>query len=122
MRRNSPSPVFTEILELRARGMRRAQTPSEALLWQQLRAKRLGVVFRRQVVLVRYVVDFCAPSRKLIVEVDGTYHARACFARKDARRDRVLVRLGYRVVRIPAELVMRDVEAAVALVRGALEQ
>ena len=122
MRRNNFSPVFTEILELRARGMRHAQTPSEALLWQQLRAKRLGVVFRRQLVLARFVVDFCAQSRKLIVEVDGAYHARAGFARKDARRDRVLARLGYRVVRIPAELVMRDVGAAVGLVRAALAQ
>ena len=120
MRRNSLSPAFTELLELRARSMRHAQTPSEALLWQQLRAKKLGVVFRRQAVLARFVVDFCAPSRKLVVEVDGAYHARACFARKDARRDRALARLGYRVVRLDAGLVMRDAGAAVALVREAL--
>jgi very-short-patch-repair endonuclease len=38
----------------------------------------------------------------------------------DARRDRKLVRLGYRVLRLNAELVRRDVQAAVAQVRAAL--
>ena len=120
MRRNRLSPAFAETLELRARSMRHAPTPSERLLWSRLRAKKLGVLFRRQVVLARFVVDFCAVARKLVVEVDGPYHTRAPFARKDARRDGALSRLGYRVLRLPAELVMRDVEAAVALVRQAL--
>jgi very-short-patch-repair endonuclease len=39
----------------------------------------------------------------------------------DARRDRRLGKRGFRVVRVSAELVLRDVDAAVALVRAALE-
>ncbi len=50
--------------------------------------------------------------------VDGLYHAR--FATRDARRDRALQRAGWRVLRIDAELVVRDIDAAVALVRQAL--
>ena len=38
----------------------------------------------------------------------------------DARKDRHLGRAGYRVLRIPAGLVMRDVAAAVELLRAAL--
>jgi very-short-patch-repair endonuclease len=38
----------------------------------------------------------------------------------DASRDRKLRRLGYRVVRIEAELVLRDLPGAVALIRAAL--
>ena len=60
-----------------------------------------------------------APSRRLVVEIDGGYHAR--IAAKDARRDRALARAGWRVLRIDAALVMADIEAAVALVRSALE-
>jgi very-short-patch-repair endonuclease len=54
----------------------RAQlTESEAKLWEALRAGRLGIRFRRQVVLLdRYIVDFYAPSLRLLVEVDGGYH------------------------------------------------
>jgi len=66
----------------------------------------------------RFIADFCAPSIKLIVEVDGGYHSRRRVA--DASRDRKLARLGYRVVRVSAELVLSDLASAVALVRAAL--
>jgi very-short-patch-repair endonuclease len=81
---------------------RRALTESEARLWSALSGRKLGVRFRRQVPLAgRYVVDFCAPAARLVVEVDG-----GCLARKrqeDARRDAVLPALGYRVVRVAAD-------------------
>ena len=102
-----------------ASAMRAAPTTTEALLFQELRGNRLGVAFKRQVVLGGYVVDLLAPSRMLVVEVDGGYHAGR--ARADARRDRKLARLGYRVLRIPAELVLHWLPDAVALVRAALE-
>jgi very-short-patch-repair endonuclease len=50
--------------------------------------------------------------------VDGAVHARKQLA--DARRDRKLTWLGFRVVRVPATLVLSNLPAAVALVRGAL--
>ena len=106
-------------LDLFARQHRNCLTESEARLWSALNAGQLGVCFRRQVpVGARFIADFCAPSIKLIVEVDGGYHSRRCAA--DASRDRKLARLGYRVVRLEAELVLRDLPAAVALVRAAL--
>jgi len=49
------------------------------------------------------------------VEVDGGYHSERVVA--DARRDRVLQRLGYRVLRLPAELVRYELPEAVAQVR-----
>ena len=68
--------------------------------------------------LGRFIVDFVAPSARLIVEVDGGWHAGRDAA--DARRDAALGRLGCRVLRLPAELVEREVEVAVARVRDAL--
>ena len=65
-----------------------------------------------------HIADFLAPSVKLIVEVDGGYHAGRLVA--DARRDEKLRRAGYRVVRVPAELVLRAPDEAVAIVRCAL--
>lgn len=52
------------------------------------------------------------------MEVDGGYHALRRGA--DARRDRKLARLGYRVLRVDAELVRMRIAEAVALVRAAL--
>ena len=105
-------------LRSRAAAMRAAPTTTEALLWEQLRGKRLGVVFRRQVVIGRYIADFAAPSVRLVAEVDGGYH-RGCAA-ADARRDRALGRLGWRVLRVSAAEVMAGAEAVAAQVAEAL--
>jgi len=78
--------------------MRVSPTESEAAVWRLLSGSKLGVAFKRQVVIGRYIVDFCAPSIKLIVEVDGGYHRER--AEADARRQRELEALGYTVVRV----------------------
>jgi very-short-patch-repair endonuclease len=71
--------------------MRHSLTPSEQLLWARIHGQRLGVVFRRQVPLLgRFIVDFLALTQRLVVEVDGGYHAEQ--ARADARRDAALER------------------------------
>jgi very-short-patch-repair endonuclease len=108
------------IVQQRARQMRFALTPSEAALWEAVRCGQLGVKFRRQVAIGRYIADFLAPRARLVVEVDGPYHARRRAA--DARRDRALGRLGYSVLRLDAALVMSRLPEAVALVREALRE
>jgi very-short-patch-repair endonuclease len=50
--------------------------------------------------------------------VDGAYHARRSHA--DERRELMLRRLGFCIVRVSAQLVLADLAAAVALVRAAL--
>jgi very-short-patch-repair endonuclease len=98
--------------------MRRYPTPSEAVLARALADGRLGVQFRRQAVVGnRYIADFFAPG-KLVVEVDGPIHRSRAVS--DARRDRVLRRLGYRVLRLDAELVMKRLPEAIERIRVAL--
>ena len=115
-----PRPSPNTNIHAHAARMRHAPTTSEALLWLALRGSKLGVAFRRQLPIGKYIADFAAPSAGLVVEVDGGYHATRAAA--DARRDRDLHRLGFRVLHIPADLVVSDLEAAVALVRAALAQ
>ena len=105
-------------LHVIASELRASLTPSEAALWVLINAGKLGVWFRRQVVIGRYIVDFAAPAARLVLEVDGEYHSRRRTA--DARRDRVLRRLGYRVLRLEAELVLGEPDQAIALIRDAL--
>jgi crossover junction endodeoxyribonuclease RuvC len=122
MRARPPiAPQRSAVLADRARQMRHALTPSEARLWSALSGRKLGVQFRRQVPLAgRFIADFLAPAARLIVEVDGGYHAERRTA--DTRRDRVLARFGYRVLRLDAALVVQNFPAAVALIRDALAQ
>ena len=107
----SSSRSQQSVVVARARAMRTELTPSEQRLWLELRGGQLGVWFRRQVPLGRFVGDFVAVSARLVVEVDGGYHARR--RALDAQRDRALGRLGYRVLRLEAELVMGQPAEAV---------
>jgi very-short-patch-repair endonuclease len=80
------------LLEERAVALRESLTPSEVTLWGALRGRQLGVTFRRQVLVGRYIVDFVAPARRLVVEIDGSFHAGR--QRADARRDAALASAG----------------------------
>jgi very-short-patch-repair endonuclease len=63
-------------------------------------------------------VDFVAARERLIVEVDGGYHALRGPA--DQRRQRWLEKRGYRVVRVSAATVLQDTAAALATIAQAL--
>ncbi len=107
------------LLTQRAYEMRRQLTPSESALWSQISRNQLGVAFRRQMLIGnRYIVDFLAPSVGLVVEVDGAYHARCAVA--DARRERHLQGLGFRVIRLDANLVLTRLAEVVEEVREAI--
>ena len=98
--------------------MRAFPSPPEELLWAALTNRKLGVSFRRQVPLAGYICDFVCASRRLVVEVDGKHHKRRAGA--DARRDDLLRRLGYCVLRLEAWTVMQDTSGAVRLIELAL--
>jgi very-short-patch-repair endonuclease len=91
--------------------MRGELTRSEAALWARLSGSRLGVGFRRQHVIGKYIVDFAAPKARLVVEVEGGYHVGR--ARKDATRDARLARAGWRVVRVASEAAVEEAVASV---------
>ena len=81
----------------------------------RLRGRQIaGARFRRQEPIASYVVDFCCVERKLIIEVDGSWHA----ARKqmDQRRTEFLGRLGYRVLRFWDHEVLGGMDAVLARV------
>ena len=115
---NRQQEKFEATLAGRAQYMRKNPTDTEAALWRELSGKKLGIAFKRQAVIGRYVVDFVAPSIRLIVEVDGGYHAERVAG--DARRTRDLERLEYRVVRLAAQLVRCNIRQAVELVKEAV--
>jgi very-short-patch-repair endonuclease len=107
------------LLAARAHGLRSSLTVSERRLWAELSAGKAGVCFRRQVpVAGRWIADFFAPALRLVIEADRSAHEHR--GRADARRDEKLRRLGYRVLRIEARVVMHELPRAVELVREAV--
>ena len=114
--RNDKPSLFTLIRF--ARENRKHPTRSEAMLWLALRRWRLGPRFRRQHPIDCYIVDFACTTHRLVVEVDGGIHLAQ--REHDERRQRIIESLGWRVVRLDAELVERNLGAAIARVRAAL--
>jgi len=109
--------ITKEKLE-RAKELRREMTPAEKLLWQEVRAKKLGVRFRRQQVIHGFIVDFYCHKSALVVEVDGDIHDLQ--QEEDARRKKVLSDMGLRMVRFRNDEVERNVSVGVGRVKESI--
>jgi very-short-patch-repair endonuclease len=97
-------------MAMRARELRRNQTPAEQRLWQILRAKRLGgVKFRRQQVVGQFIADFASLAARLVIEVDGGMaHGDDASRLRDAKRSREIEHAGYGVIRFWDDDVLGD--------------
>jgi very-short-patch-repair endonuclease len=82
----------------------------EVLLWQALRQRPNGLKFRRQFPTNRITTDFACLSHRLIIEVDGEGHGFGDQPRRDVARDTLLRRDGFRVVRVAARNVLKDMD------------
>lgn len=99
--------------------MRRDATEAEALLWQNLRGRRLGnSKFRRQVWIGPFIADFICMDAMLIVEVDGSQHSDD--VGYDDNRTAFLATKGYRVIRVWNNDVMQRMDGVLAAILDAL--
>jgi very-short-patch-repair endonuclease len=91
--------------------LRNKSTSAEAALWNFLKSKKLnGIKIRRQYSINKYIVDFCCPSEKLIIELDGAPYGEYHKIQKDEIRDQYLESLGFRVLRFENRVVFQDTE------------
>jgi len=110
-----PPKMTTPRMMHRAGELRRQQTEAEARLWSRLRAHRVGgVQFRRQHAIGSYIVDFCAPRRKLIIEVDGSQHLEQ--AEYDSKRTAYFQSKGFRVLRFWNNEVMSNIDSVMRVI------
>ena len=113
------SKVVPRELSDRARQMRKEDTKAEKAAWELLRDRRtLGLKFRRQVLIDRYIVDFYCPEIRLIIEIDGGVHDRTEQAKWDEIRDARLAELGYRMLHVRNEDVLNDPERFTERIRS----
>jgi very-short-patch-repair endonuclease len=104
-----------------AKQLHRNMTLAERKLWARLRGHQVeGVHFRNQHAIGNYVVDFCAPRRKLIIELDGSQHLQQ--QEYDEARTRYLGSQGYRVIRFWNHDVMKNINGVILVILQALEQ
>ncbi|HEB64244.1 MAG TPA: DUF559 domain-containing protein, partial [Chloroflexi bacterium] len=94
-------------------------TPAENALWQRLRRRQLGVKFRRQHAIDRFIVDFYSAEARLVVEVDGPVHQYR--REEDAIRQEFLESQGLRVLRFTNEEVLTQIEAVLERIHEAVQ-
>ena len=87
-------------------------TKSERLLWREIREGALDdLEFFSQVVVWGYIVDFYCPSLQLVIEVDGGIHG--SLVERDRRRGEILLSHGMRVIHIPSESILNDLDRTI---------
>src|SRR5215208_2177582 len=101
-----PGQIVTKEKLQRAKELRYEMTPAEKVLWNELRANKLGVHFRRQQIIAGFIVDFYCHKAALVIEVDGDIHDLQ--KEDDAKRDKALSEIGLKIVRFRNEDVIRD--------------
>ncbi len=102
-----------------ARQLRRDQTLAETKLWLALRSHQLeNIHFRRQHPIGNYIVDFCAPQAKLIIELDGSQHLEQ--QEYDAERTDFLESKGYRVLRFWNRDVLNNLDGVMIMILDAV--
>jgi very-short-patch-repair endonuclease len=72
----------------------------------------LGEVYKSQVVIGSWCVDFLLPERRLIIECDGDYWHQFNKAR-DRKKDKELKAMGYIVKRLTEKQIRADVKTCV---------
>ena len=83
-------------------------------MWKVLRNRQtIGVKFRRQHPLGRYIVDFVCLQQRLVIEIDGGQHAGS---KADERRDAALKLAGYTVMRFWNNEVLSNMEGVVTTI------
>ena len=103
----------------RARELRRLATDAERKLWRLLRNRQIdGIKFRRQRPIGRYIVDFAAIERNLIIELDSGQHAASTDA--DRVRTQRLSVMGFRAIRFWNNHVLLNSEEVILEIRKAL--
>lgn len=104
-----------------ARKLRREMSLPEVLLWEQLRAGKQGIKYRRQHPIGPYIADFYCSAARLVIEIDGEARDRGNRPERDVARDAAMRTAGYEILRFAAADVLKNMEAVILTIRAAAE-
>ena len=98
--------------------MRKQPTEAESILWSKLEKQQLGIKFRRQHIIDRFIVDFYCLEKNLVIEVDGEIHDSQ--KERDEEREQLLMELGCKIMRFTNNEIFWDIEKAVKEIQEAI--
>ena len=83
------------------RKLRRDETIAEKHMWSQLRNRQLlGLKFKRQFSIDKYIIDFYCPQFKIAIELDGNVHELEEVKEHDEERQKYLESYGINFIRV----------------------
>ncbi len=97
-------------LKERRVSLRNNMTSAEAMLWNMIKSKQLGVKFRRQHSIGNFIADFYSSEIKLVIEMDGGLHRDLIHQSNDEVRDVYMQDLGITVLRFDNQEIFEDEE------------
>ena len=91
--------------------LRNNSTRTEIYFWIHVKNKQfLGLKFRRQYSIGRFIVDFYCTQYKLAIELDGNIHLRKDIRKYDKRRQKFIESFGITVLRFDNRAVLDNIE------------
>ena len=114
---------YNNNLQSFANKLRHNMTEAETCLWKYaLRASGLGVPFRRERPIGRFIADFVCLPLKLVIEVDGVTHLYEETQIKDAQKDMELKEMGFEVLRFDDNLILSNIDFVVGIIQDKIEE
>jgi very-short-patch-repair endonuclease len=99
------------IIFKRAFELRNAMTVPEIKLWELLnKSKILGLRFKAQHPIDKFIADFYCHSLKLVIEVDGAVHDLSENKEYDIGRTFELEKFEIKVIRFTNEQILNDID------------
>ena len=111
-----------EEIKANARELRQNMSDAESLIWSFLRGKQLGIKFRKQHPIGRYIADFACLPLKLIIELNGGQHNEESAKEYDTTRTEFLKSQGFRVLRFWNHEVFENTEAVLEAIYSAIHE
>jgi len=104
-----------------SRQLRSDMTDAEQHLWRRLRMRQiLGLKFRRQHPVGKYILDFACIDVKLVIEVDGSQHN--VLQSQDNERTAWLNEQGWKVLRYWNNDVLQSIDVVLDEIYNALSK
>ena len=100
-----------------AKMLRRTPTHAEQVLWKYLNKNKIGVKFRRQHPISKYISDFYCHKWRLVIEIDGDYHFDSDQRNYDIFRTEELSNLGIKVIRFTNKQVLNDIDSVLEKIK-----
>ena len=106
-----------------AKELRANETLAEVEMWKHLRESLVGVKFRRQHPIDRFIVDFYCVKLKLAIEIDGAIHdSHEAKDRDENRTGHMADNFGLIIIRFSNDEVLNNVDQVLEQIAKTIAQ